>query len=84
MATTYNGYNLIGYLGGRGIYRHPTRGLSIKKDHAYLVGMTKEEEDAWDAQLFDMAMIARIENERLRTDQMFAAFQEAGPCLQAH
>jgi len=84
MSTTYNGYDLIGYLGGKGIYRHPTRGLAIERDHGrshpYLVGMTAKETEAWETQLFDMAMIARLENEKLRANALFTVFQEARPC----
>lgn len=61
--TTYNGYDLVGYLGGRGVYRHHARGLAIEKDHRYLVGMTAEETTAWESQLHDAAMLAQLENE---------------------
>jgi len=68
--TTYNGYDLAGCLGGRGIYRHHTRGLAIEKDHGgshpYLAGMTAEETTAWKSQLHDAAMLAQLEEERAK------------------
>jgi len=65
--TTYNGYDLVGYLGGRGVYRHHARkGLAIEKDHRYLVEMTAEETTAWESQLLDAAMLAQLEEERAK------------------
>jgi len=68
--TTYNGYDLVGCLGGRGVYRHHTRGLAIEKDHEgghpHLVGMTAEETAAWESQLLDAAMLAQLEEERAK------------------
>lgn len=80
---TYNGYDLVGCLGGRGVYQHHTRGLAIEKDHGKsrqrLVGMTAEENTAWESQLHDAAMLAQLEAERQRADQEFIAFQERQP-----
>jgi len=64
--TTYNGYDLVGCLGGKGVYRHHARGLAIEKDHRYLVGMTAEETAAWESQLLDAAMLAQLEEERAK------------------
>lgn len=79
--TAYSGYDLVGCLGGRGIYRHHTRGLAIEKDHGTrrqrLVEMTAEETTAWESQLHDAAMLAQLEAERQRADEKFVAFQES-------
>lgn len=68
----YLGYTLIGYYHGGGVYRHPDRpGLSIERDHLYLVGMTEDESIAWKQEQYDLAMTQRLEEERERADKIF-------------